>query len=435
MRYKASKYNVAIEKDNKKGVLIANTYSSKTSWIPKEVYDGLYASEVVCERFVDWELIEKGIIVPYEVDEYDKLTYEATKINHSKKSNNLQLVIAPTMACNYKCVYCFEHNRDLLCAEYMSDETIEDTVKFIKRMVNKYKEVKRISIKWFGGEPLLHIDAIEKLANSIKYDFANEDGIELYQFIITNGRLLTREIAERLANIGIKRAQITIDGMPETYAKMKGCKESDFYTVVENIKNTQDLINISVRVNVADYNKDEVKQLADYLDEQGIKTGFYTAWVQQYTKEATDTTSVNADDYNKIYHDTTCYINDEKKNLYSNVGYPNRSYGCEACRENHWCITPDGSLYCCEHLLGSEMYKIGNVKDGVEPYTLSDIWMKPNIPKECKDCEMLPRCMINCITDRDIEHIPVNCEFLKENFKENIKLYLKYKQARDKGRV
>ena len=76
------------------------------------------------------------------------------------------------------------------------------------------------------------------------------------------------------------------------------------------------MLNISVRVNVADYNKDEVKQLADYLDEQGIKTGFYTAWVQQYTKEATDTTSVNADDYNKIYHDTTCYINDEKKNLY-----------------------------------------------------------------------------------------------------------------------
>lgn len=52
MRYKASKYNVVIEKDNKKGVLIANTYSSKISWIPKEVYDGLYASEVVCERLL-----------------------------------------------------------------------------------------------------------------------------------------------------------------------------------------------------------------------------------------------------------------------------------------------------------------------------------------------------------------------------------------------
>ena len=184
-------------------------------------------------------------------------------------------------------------------------------------------------------------------------------------------------------------------------------------------------------MNVADYNKDEVRALADYLDAQNIHVGFYTAWVQQYTEDATDTTSVNADDYNKIYHDTTCYINDEKKSLYSNVGFPAHSTGCEACRENHWCITPDGSLYCCEHLLGNEQYKIGSVTEGIYKDSKRDIWMKPNIPPKCLSCRLLPRCLINCITDRDVEHIPVNCDFLMENYKENIRLYAKYRKINE----
>lgn len=428
-KYKFSMYSITIKSDKINGFLVANSKYNSLCYLSESEYEKTVNAHNYSENEIPEKAIKHHLVVEQDLDEVTELLKRAYLYNHDVNTETLYFVIAPTMACNYKCVYCFEHNRDLLCSDYMSEATIQDIINFIKRCSKAFKKTKKISIKWFGGEPLLRIDVIEKIANGIRHDFANEDGIELYQFIITNGRLLTREIAERLANIGIKRAQITIDGMPETYAKMKGCKESDFYTVVENIKNTQDLINISVRVNVADYNKDEVKQLADYLDEQGIKTGFYTAWVQQYTKEATDTTSVNADDYNKIYHDTTCYINDEKKNLYSNVGFPKMSPGCEACRENHWCITPDGSLYCCEHLLGNEKYKIGSVTEGIYKESQRDIWQKPFIPQKCLSCNLLPRCLINCITDRDIEHIPTNCDFLKENYKQNILLYMKYKKS------
>ena len=428
--YKESKYNIPIFTESEK-VLIANSLHNSFVWLSKEEYALIEGRQNLAENELPAQAIKHHLVTEQETDETKDMLIDAYQKNHSIECETLWFVIAPTMSCNYKCVYCFEHNRDLLCNDFMSDKTIEDTVLFMKRVSKAFKGVKRFVIKWFGGEPLLHMDAIEKLVHKINRDFAREDGIALNQLIITNGLLLSEDYAKRLSELGIKRAQITIDGMPETYAKMKGCRESDFYKVIENIKTATKYINVSVRMNVADYNKDEVRQLTDYLDAQNIHVGFYTAWVQQYTEDATDTTSVNADDYNKIYHDTTCYINDEKKSLYSNVGFPAHSTGCEACRENHWCITPDGSLYCCEHLLGNEQYKIGSVTEGIYKDSQRDIWMKPNIPPKCLSCRLLPRCLINCITDRDVEHIPVNCDFLMENYKENIRLYAKYRKINE----
>lgn len=386
----------------------------------------MHNNEQISDDDVTWQMINNGFVVDYNLDEVNRFVVESEKKNHDQNSNTLRLVIAPSMSCNYNCVYCFEKNMNTICNSFMSDETIKDTVNFIKHMCKKYKRTKFITIKWFGGEPLLHVDAIEKIIEGMKKEFMQEDDIKFrWQMLITNGRYLTRETAERLCRLGIRKVQIPIDGLPETYAKMKGCTEDDFHAVIENIKNTQDIMNIAIRLNVSNYNKSDVRALVDYLDEQGINAGLYTEWVQEYTDDEAGMTAVD-DEYTQIMRDTCVCINEEKQNLKNSPAYPYKSYGCEACEENHFCIAADGGIYRCEHLINNKKYLSGDVKNGLLKKNLDHIWMEPNIPEKCRQCVLLPRCMYKCITDRDIEHIEPRCDFLIKNYIETVKLHRKY---------
>jgi len=423
MVYKESRFNIVIDRDPHKGVLIANSYTNKHDWLPEDDYNIIHEHEQVADGDVTWQMISNGFVVDYNTDEVNRFLVESDKHNHNEMANTLAFVIAPTMSCNYNCTYCFEKNLGSICNSFMSDETIQDTIQFIKRMSKRYPRTKNIQIKWFGGEPLLHIDAIEKIVNGIRKDFANEDDIRIGQTVITNGRYLTLENAKRLNALGIVNVQIPIDGLPETYAKMKGCSVDDFHAVVENMKACQDFMRISIRVNVSDYNKHEIIDLIDYLDNEGVNALLYTEWVQTYTEDSEGKTKVDTDDYNKILHDTVHYINKEKKHIKRPVQYPVKCYGCEGCLENHWCIAADGGIYRCEHIINDKRFISGDVKHGLLKKSLDHIWMEPLIPDKCRQCVLLPRCLIKCITDRDIEHIEPNCEFLIENYKETVRLH------------
>ena len=74
---------------------------------------------------MDNELIKalekNGFIVYDAIDEYGRHMNRAKQFKLDINSNLASFVIAPTMACNLKCVYCFESGRN--CNEKMSEET------------------------------------------------------------------------------------------------------------------------------------------------------------------------------------------------------------------------------------------------------------------------------------------------------------------------
>lgn len=427
MNYKWSMFNIKIERNNRR-TLIANTFSNQKHWIDNADYEKINKTGMIQPSDIYFNLIKGGFVVPATIDEMDKFLTESVLSNYNPKTDIMSLVIAPTMSCNYRCSYCFEANRGNLCNSFMTDDIIDDIIKFLNNQYKIFSRTKTLQIKWFGGEPLLHIDMIEKIVKRIKMDFANENGIRLKQMIITNGKLLTLDVAKRLEALNIKKAQITIDGMPTTYAKMKGCQESDFYTVVENIKNCQDFLNPYIRVNIADYNKNEIKELIDYLDDNGVKVYVGFQYVRQYTDEYTDKTAVDTSSYLQIREELAAYIKKEKKNITTNIAPLNGCYGCEANRVAHWCIAPDGGLYRCEHVLAEETYKVGTLKEGLYKESLGSIWMNPLIEKKCTTCGMLPVCVGNnviCIADRDIEHIEPDCDFIKKDYIESTKFQIK----------
>ena len=77
-------------------------------------------------------------------------------------ASTLSLTIAPTMACNFRCVYCFEQGH---YGNHLMDETTQEhLMAFIKRHA---KGIQSLFITWFGGEPLVGMSVIEKLSEQI----------------------------------------------------------------------------------------------------------------------------------------------------------------------------------------------------------------------------------------------------------------------------
>ena len=70
---------------------------------------------------------------------------------------------------------------------------------------------KRVKFKYAGGKPLLRLSLILELHAYAK-QLAESQALSLEEVVLSNGTLLTDEIAETLKSLGI-RLMISLDGM------------------------------------------------------------------------------------------------------------------------------------------------------------------------------------------------------------------------------
>jgi uncharacterized protein len=94
-----------------------------------------------------------------------------------------------------------------------------------------------------------------------------------YRFtIITNGSLLTRRVAEKLAPLGLENVKITIDGPAEIHDRNRPFKSGagSFHTIIHNIHETCDLVSISIGGNYESHNYEKFPLLLDYLMSSGL---------------------------------------------------------------------------------------------------------------------------------------------------------------------
>ena len=92
--------------------------------------------------------------------------------------------IIPGYKCNFRCKYCFEQLSNIAYNNtYMSDDIINNTVKYIKEVYKKIGDNNKLCIVCYGGEPLLHTDIISKFINEL-YD------TDILFNIVTNGYLI-----------------------------------------------------------------------------------------------------------------------------------------------------------------------------------------------------------------------------------------------------
>lgn len=140
------------------------------------------------------------------------------------------LQVFPVYACNFKCNYCV---LSLPNAQrgYISEQKFLDFDLYRKSIDELTHFPDKLKMLRFAGtgEPLLHPQIAEMVAYAKAAQIA--DSLD----IVTNGALLTQQLAEKLVDAGVDRIRVSIQGVTaEQYSKTTGVY-SDIDKIIANL--------------------------------------------------------------------------------------------------------------------------------------------------------------------------------------------------------
>jgi len=408
---KLSKFN-HIKDLNDGTLLIYNTLTSGVLRLNQEYSNYFQAFEKgECEinAALENNLIKGGMIVDNDIDEINALNLSGKLSKFS--TNSLGLTIAPTLACNFKCPYCYEkgaHN------ETMSQDTQKRLVEFVKSQSNN---VKTISITWYGGEPLLVFPIVEDLSKEI-VDICEEKNIQYESGMVTNGYLLSIDYAERMSRIGISSIQVTIDGDAEQHNQRRICHDGSctYDAILDNIEKCCNLLRIVIRVNVDKNNLSSFNVFLEDLKQRRLsnKVNVYLAPVDDTNDAYMSDKCLSITQFSDLEIDFYSKLMD---NGFSQVRMPTAMMGyCGAVSVNSFVIDPEGVFYKCWYEVGRVKSNVGNLLDGIKLNSNHSRWIFYDAfnDTECMGCKMLPICFGGC-PDKALSSNSNKCKTTKYN--------------------
>ena len=346
------------------------------------------------------QLLSCGYIVRNHDDEYDQIRYQMYQARFS--SSILSLVIAPTMNCNFACTYCYEKNQLQNCL--MSEEIQDAIISYIEAYSGAIRNLK---IEWYGGEPLLAIEIINRMNERI-LAICKDNYIQCDEQMITNGYLLDRKHIEFLNNNRISKIQVTLDGIAQTHdsRRMHRTGKGTYYQIMENLKLCKLFYQgrVDLRVNVDRYNINEVDKLVEELKAQEIFD-----YVNLYLGRVTDT---NEPTCNDSCLSCQCFaeqnvnfiMKNQELKKYLQASYPHPiGNNCAADYNCSLVIASNGDLYKCHMEIGQQEQCVGNILN-FEQVDISKIkktlmWDSTQ-DRICGSCKYLPVCMGGCAKER-----------------------------------
>ncbi len=316
-------------------------------------------------------------------------------------TSRLGLTLCPTLACNFRCPYCFEQSQQN--GTVMSAETVTRLLNFIQG----YKAIRQLSLVWYGGEPLMAFNVICDITEKIlalDLDFVGAS-------LVTNGYLLDVEKIARLNELKINFIQITLDGpreMHDTRRVLVGGKPT-FQRIIDNLAtlmNSTYAGSCAIRVNVDKNNVESFHELRSELLEQFKCKKFtvYAAHVSTGLGHAYDhACSLDLREWAAFTLDMH-----RKGGMVPRGGFfpaGDLDSICVATAHHGFVIGPEGELYKCWHDVGKSAMAIGNIREE-EPVTNHVLRAQYCTGTDayndatCRDCDVLPICGGGCANMR-----------------------------------
>ena len=146
-------------------------------------------------------------------------------------SDSLHLILLPTEHCNFRCAYCYE--------DFAVGRMRPETVLAVKRLIDRrLDDLQSLSVSWFGGEPMLARGVVEDISEHIVQARAEQPNpLHYIAAMTTNGYLLENTRVERLAELGVRLFQISLDG-PEALhdrTRLRADKKGTFAKIWHNL--------------------------------------------------------------------------------------------------------------------------------------------------------------------------------------------------------
>lgn len=429
---KLSIYNLIVD-ESATELNIWNTKRGSIVKLEKHIYDklaqGCFNGEVA--QYID-TLLKEGIVVPQNLNEQQEIIFRARQRQYSTGRDSLGFVVAPTLACNFCCPYCFEHGIDRKGT--MSSAVQEEFVECLRNKINDNLQIKNVRITWFGGEPLLAFDKVIVPLQRALIELCSKQERNIHFSIITNGYYLTEEKYDFLFKEGrTKFVQITLDGSEKEYVKRKGTKPEAFYKVVNNILNLSEYLHnnslgvkLNIRLNADNANYANIKDLILNLkkDERfHDNINFSLERLREYDQCQSLTDYCTTDEFENLKYDFEDFIGQSFK-----FPEPKTVFCGQHCM-NVFCIGPNGEVYKCEHDLGIPEHIIGNIKTGLSFNKYFLEFMDQPLPQKCLSCSILPVCMGGCPHRRFSNDGDVECDFTVANLIKSVKRFILKKEV------
>ena len=381
---KLSNYNCVYS--DEQNVIIYNTRIGSLVQLSADEYEKLLSNEF------DDEFLEKlyllGIVVDKDFDEYE-FVLNKLKLNIEKKRDPIFRIL-PTTRCNARCFYCYEHG---MKQEDMTSETVAQTIEYIK---NKTIDHKTININWFGGEPLLRFDIMEKISNRL-ITYCEETNKSFCASLITNGSLFDNDKIARVDSLCLKTIQITLDGTNLEYCKRKNYydKNINLETILSNIesilKNSK--ARVHVRLNFDKNNFEDTKVLIKQLKERFY--GFKKLGIYAYPLFATHASKnphiISIENANEYFEELISLLNGNKNTLFL-LPRP-KSTNCFVYNESSCVISSNGDILKCTNAPNSVL---GHLTENNISQPLNYQWKTLCISSSCRECKLFPVCLGGC---------------------------------------
>lgn len=389
-----SKYNV-IAKTGKYGYLLYNTMSQVFLQIDDSQMDAWMHLKENPDSYGDYGnsdfLVKSRIIVERQEDDLN--IYLADVLKNKYNSSDMSLTILPTRGCNFGCIYCYERERPMVSME-------KDTEEAIIRFVKAGRQLNRLNVTWYGGEPLMNFGSVLRLSEAFV-----SLGLDYSAKMVTNGYLLTPDKSDLMAGIAMHNIQITIDGPEDVHNVRRPLLggQPTYRKIMDNLKyllNVNPSIHVDVRTNIDRRNMDMYARFYDSFRSEidSDRVNLYPGFVSDLLSSECVSPEHNISEGG--------YKAQFALDLFDRYGIEIKSFlprfrrhSCVASKYFAFVIGPEGEIYKCWRMVGNQRHVLGNVRNGItDMAAFSDYVTGADYTRDrkCLECEFIPLCGGGC---------------------------------------
>lgn len=409
-QYKLSKYVYVDERDDE--VFLYNANKIDMCCMSKCRYEQLMyqleANQLEVEQKSNAYLLEKSYVVKSEIDENRIADYTYIQTCHSNRQ--MMLTILPTEGCNFRCEYCYEEHKN----NVMSESIQESVIKFVRNNIRFYGG---LMVSWFGGEPLLYPEVIEKLTCEFK-KICKLNKKPYSSVMTTNGYLLDFNMFQRMKKCNVMNYQITLDGLASIHDKQRFLAGGmpTFSTIINNLKDIKEkekskLYSFTIRTNLTVKSLKTYPEFAKFLedtflDDQRFAQRVRLAWngsnEESYNENVISNWDVgllgNGIDINKEVNRLISDIENEGLLRQAFLEQIGTMFPCYAAKSNSFVFGPDGRVFkCTVHFDDDKNGIIGNLSkaghiDYDEEISVKWVTQASDNHSKCHDCVVYPIC-------------------------------------------
>lgn len=175
--------------------------------------------------------------------------------NHGSQSKPRLIFWELTKGCNLRCIHCRASATELSSPSDLSTQVAQD-------IIDQIASVSSPILVLSGGEPLFRSD-IFQLAR-----YGTEKGLRVA--LATNGTLVTKHVARKIVDSGVKRVAISLDGADApTHNAFRGIPGA-FDAAITGFRNLKDLgMSVQINTTVARHNAHQLPQVLELAKSLG----------------------------------------------------------------------------------------------------------------------------------------------------------------------